>query len=79
MNEVWWVATLWSLMGLAAILIAMWVGGSLRDEISRVRAQIARRSKTLRAIQRADWTVVNRPAAFRSGLFALRRSGTHVN
>src|SRR5579883_3118774 len=51
MDQVWMIAALWSLVGLAAMVIARWVGGSLRDEIVRVRTQIERRSKTLRLIR----------------------------
>jgi len=74
MDQVWMIAALWSLVGLAAMVIARWVGGSLRDEIVRVRTQIERRSKTLRLIKGGRWNVAGRPglSGIRTGLFAVR-------
>lgn len=37
MDQVWLVAALWSLVGLAATLIAIWIGGGVRDEIRRMK------------------------------------------
>ena len=37
MDQLWWVGSLWALVGVAGTVIATWVGANLRDEFSRFR------------------------------------------
>jgi len=62
MDQLWFVGALWSLVGLAAIAIATWVGGGLRDEIRKL-TEFGRRSKAFRLIRGGKSTLPARPRA----------------
>ena len=59
MDQVWWVALLWALVGLAGVIIATWLGGSLRDEFFTVRRQLG--PPKLRLIRGGKFRIAVRP------------------
>jgi hypothetical protein len=73
MDQLWFVGALWSLVGLAAIVIATWVGGGLRDEILKLK-EFGRRSKAFQLIRGGKLTVPERPRlqVNSPGLYAVR-------
>lgn len=73
MDQLWFIGALWSLVGLAAIAIATWVGGGLRDEILKVK-EFGRRSKAFRLIRGGKSNVPARPRlqVNSPGLFDVR-------
>lgn len=60
MDQLWFVGALWSLVGLAAIAIATWVGGGLRDEILKLK-EFGRRSNAFRLIRGGKLNAPARP------------------
>ena len=51
MDLFWYVATLWILVGLAATLLAVWLGTSLRDEFLKPRGAAPKRRESFRVIR----------------------------
>ena len=74
MNEVWLIAALWALVGVAAILIATWVGRGFRDEVFKTGQKPALPQKPLLLIRGGRTGAIAQPALreFHSGLIMLR-------
>ncbi|HLK46893.1 MAG TPA: hypothetical protein VKT49_02095 [Bryobacteraceae bacterium] len=73
MDQFWFVATLWVLVGLVAAVLAIWVGGSLRDEVLRTSQAMRKRQRGLRVIRGGKQKVQRRQRlrAESRGLFAV--------
>ncbi len=63
MDSLWFVASLWVLVGLVAALLAIWVGRSLRDEFLKASKEIRHRRGALRLVRSRSATVARRSAA----------------
>ena len=73
MDQLWFVATLWVLVGLVATVLAVWVGGSLRDEVLKTSQALRRRQQGLRLIRggKSKSMRTQRLQAESRGLFAV--------
>ncbi len=76
MGDVWFVAALWALVGLAGVLIATWVGHSFREEVVKPRRKADARKPPVLELVRGGTSPDRRSklAEFPAELMVMRGS-----